>query len=339
MLHQKRLIAPALCAVGMTVLILDSKTALLGAQEGLTLCIQTVIPSLFPFFVLSGFLTSCLTGAKFPILKPLGKLCGLPQGSEFILAVGLLGGYPVGAQCISQLYQRGGLSKKNAGRLLAFCSNAGPSFIFGVCSKFFSFRGAAVSLWIIHILSAILVGILMPDKNSGHIDPTTAQNITIMDAFQKALKAMAGVCGWVILFRVIIAVLDRWIAFWISGNTCVILFGILELTNGCCSLMLIRSESARFVICSALLAFGGTCVAMQTAAVVRPLNMGWYFPGKIMQTLFSVALSMCFLPLFCPATVGLAGILTVISTIIFIFIGKKFYKTKNSCSFSVKSCV
>ena len=38
-------------ALGMLVLILDSKTALAGAREGIDLCIRTVIPSLFPFFL------------------------------------------------------------------------------------------------------------------------------------------------------------------------------------------------------------------------------------------------------------------------------------------------
>ena len=36
-------------AAGMLVLILDAKTALAGAKEGIQLCLYTVIPSLFPF--------------------------------------------------------------------------------------------------------------------------------------------------------------------------------------------------------------------------------------------------------------------------------------------------
>ena len=39
----------SVCALGMIVLILDSKTALSGCREGVTLCLNVVIPSLFPF--------------------------------------------------------------------------------------------------------------------------------------------------------------------------------------------------------------------------------------------------------------------------------------------------
>ena len=40
-----------LAALGMIVLILDAKTALSGAREGIDLCMRTVIPALFPFFI------------------------------------------------------------------------------------------------------------------------------------------------------------------------------------------------------------------------------------------------------------------------------------------------
>ena len=46
----------------MLALILDGRTAIDGARQGIELCLRTVIPSLFPFFVLSILLTSSLLG-------------------------------------------------------------------------------------------------------------------------------------------------------------------------------------------------------------------------------------------------------------------------------------
>jgi hypothetical protein len=40
------------------MLILDGSTALAGAREGVQMCLYTVIPALFPFFVLSDLLSS-----------------------------------------------------------------------------------------------------------------------------------------------------------------------------------------------------------------------------------------------------------------------------------------
>ena len=80
------------CAA-MLVLILDARTALSGAKEGVELCLWTVIPALFPFFVASNLLSGNLN-ARF--LRPLGKLLRLPQGAEPILLAGFLAGIRLG---------------------------------------------------------------------------------------------------------------------------------------------------------------------------------------------------------------------------------------------------
>ena len=61
-------------AIGMCLLILDAKTALSSGAEGIKLCISTVIPSLFPFFILSAMINSTLFGTKIPILGALSRL-------------------------------------------------------------------------------------------------------------------------------------------------------------------------------------------------------------------------------------------------------------------------
>ena len=120
---QNRRIA-IVCTAGMLLLILDSKTALRGALDGIDLCISVLIPSLFPFFVLSIMLTGALSGQVIKCLQPVGAICKMPPGSESLLAIGFLGGYPVGAQSVSQLFQQGKLSTLQAMRLLGFCNNA-----------------------------------------------------------------------------------------------------------------------------------------------------------------------------------------------------------------------
>ena len=66
----------------MLALILDGRTAIDGARQGIELCLRTVIPSLFPFFVLSILLTSSLLGSSLIVLRPLGRLFGMPEGAE-----------------------------------------------------------------------------------------------------------------------------------------------------------------------------------------------------------------------------------------------------------------
>ena len=110
-------------------------------------------------------------------------------------------------------------------------------------------------------------------------------------ALNTAITVMATVCGWVVLFRVLLAFLKRWIFWILPAAVQVAVTGILELSNGCCELLSVPDVSARFCICSGLLAFGGLCVTMQTVSVTAGLSMKPYFLGKLLQTLFSLALA------------------------------------------------
>lgn len=295
----RRLLLGIFSALGILVLILDTKTALSGAAEGIALCIGSVIPSLFPFLVLSILLTSLMTGMQNKPLSLLDSLCGIPHGSEAILLIGLLGGYPAGAQAVTQAYRQGQLSRRTAHRMLGFCSNAGPAFLFGIVAGKFSLWWAAWVLWGIHILSALVVGACLPGRERSSVSSGKALPVSLPRALEQSVRIMALICGWVVIFRVLISVLSRWLLWLFPMETQIILLGLLEMTNGCCELESIQNEGLRFICASAILGFGGLCVGMQTASVTEDLGTGWYVPGKIMQTLISViAASTCVFLLF-----------------------------------------
>lgn len=278
-------------AIGLLVLILDTRTALLGASQGLELCIRTVIPSLFPFFVLSILLTSALTGESIPIPRPLGRLCGIVKGGESLLLVGMLGGYPTGAQCVAQAYRDGTLAKQDAQRMIAFCNLAGPAFLFGIVAGKFSNPLAPWVLWLIHILTALLVSVLLPNRSNSAAVLKPSKPLTITDAMVRSLRIIASVCGWIILFRIVITFLDRWMLWLLPTPYQVAITGFLELSNGCCDLGRISSESLRFILAAGMLSFGGVCVTMQTASVTAGLSLKTYLKGKILQSLLSIALA------------------------------------------------
>ena len=273
--------------LGMLVLIFDSGLAVKGAQEGVELCIRTVIPSLFPFILL----TKEVSGRSRWLL-PISELLGIPQSAQSLLIPAFLGGYPVGAKCIHDLYRNGQLQKQQAEGLLSFCSNAGPAFLFGMLSGFFPDRKTLWLLWSIHILSAVLTGFLFPpDETVANNTVRSSENADKPDILVSALKSMGLICGWVILFRILATFLQQWFLWLLPPWLSVFVTGILELTNGCCELMQIEDIGVRFVICSCMLAFGGICVLLQTASVTKSLSLRYYVLGKGMQTLFSLLLS------------------------------------------------
>lgn len=302
------LLAGVLGAAGLAVLILDGKTALIGAQEGLQLCLNTLVPTLLPFFFLSNILTGSLMGRKIPILRPLGRLCRIPEGAEYILLTGFLGGYPLGAQCISQACENGSLSRRDGRRMLAFCNNCGPAFLFGVSGAMFQDPKIPWLLFGIHVLSALTVSVLIPGEPECCIVSMKCKP-TAVQALWQALRAIAGVCGWVILFRVVLTVLERWVLWYFPLEVSVLVGGILEISNGCISLHSIENLPLRFILCSAFLAFGGLCVTMQTYSAAQGVDKGLYFPGKVMQTIVSIFLAC----LLCePKWAVLPGIIVII---------------------------
>ena len=281
------------CAA-MLILILDSRIALQGAQQGLELCMQTVIPSLFPFFVVSILLTGTLSGRQIGLLRPICRFCRLRSGSANLLLIGILGGYPVGAKCIYEAWKQGQITRTEAQRCLGFCNNAGPAFIFGMCGSLFSNPWMGWILCGIHIISALLVGHILPENRTVSTGTCVPQHITLVQAVGKAITAILSVCGWVVLFRVILAFCQRWFMWLLPTLWCSVWMGILELANGCINLAAVASEGVRLILCAAYLGFGGLCVALQTASVVGELGTGMYFPGKVLQCSFGCCLASLF---------------------------------------------
>ncbi len=306
----KKLIALT-SGIGMLLLILDTKTALKGAIEGIELCLRSVIPSLLPFFVLSNLLLGAMDPKSGKSLRKIAGSVGIPAGEEVLLIVAFLGGYPVGAQAAAQLYRDGKISGITAQRLTAFCSNAGPSFIFGIVAGEFTAKEIPWALWLIQILSALSVAVCLPAVKNTQTGQRTKSSVNLSAALNQSIRALVSVCSWVMLFRVILAYLHglmRSAPNWIR----VTLTGVLELTNGCCMLNSVANEKIRFVIAAAILSFGGFCIILQTASVIQPLKIHMYLKGKALQCVIAVLyawISITFSPLIPPVAVCSAIIL------------------------------
>lgn len=276
----------------MLIIILDGKTTLQSAINGVDLCLRTVIPSLFPFFILTGILNNAILGQDIPLLRPIGKFCKIPAGSESILLLGLIAGYPVGAQLVGQAYHGGNLSRKAAERMAAFCNNAGPAFIFGILSTMFACRSTVWIIWGIQITSSLIVSMLLPSFDHQACVLNKKDNLTVTAAMNSAIKTMASVCGWVVIFKVLLGFCQFWFLWRMPVSLQVLFSGLLELSNGCIRLHEVSSEGVRFVLACILLSAGGLCVTMQTLSVGGNIISRTYFLGKGAQLLVSTLLAI-----------------------------------------------
>lgn len=211
-----------------------------AARDALALCAQTVVPSLFPFFVLSALLTSGSASALFasllsPLMRPLFSLSGAGASA---LALGLCGGYPVGARTAAALVENGSLSQEEGERLLAFCNNAGPGFLLGVCGAgVFSSARAGAALYLIHAAAAIFSGVLIcralppvPYHKTRVQEGKRQRFSTVFPlAVQSALSGCLNVSAFVVFFTVLVRLLLHFLPpQFASSLLCSLLLGFLR---------------------------------------------------------------------------------------------------------------
>ena len=285
--------AACLALSGVLVLFLaEAGFVRAAAAEALSLCARSVIPALFPFLVVSSLLLSLGLGELLSpmlagLMEPLFRVDGV--GSSALL-LGLVGGYPIGAKTAADLYRGGRLSRPEAERLLAFCNNSNPVFLISVLGVgvFGSVR-AGVWLWLIHLLSALLTGLLF--RNHGgparrQAGGTAAfQAVSLPAAFvaavRESLSGMLSVCAFVTFFYVLarpLASLGGWL-----GPVLVGLTELFSLTP------LLRPDRFGFILASAMAGWGGLSVLCQTAAVLEGsgLRLQSCVAGKAVQGLLA----------------------------------------------------
>lgn len=279
----------ALCGM-FIILVLDTKCAATGVSEGISLCMQTVIPALFPFLLIAPMLTAFLP--HLPAFHLLGRLLGIPVGSESIFLTGILCGYPIGAKMIYDAWNQKVLTLAEAKRMLTFSNNAGPAFIFGIGYSVFTERWIPWALWLIHVMSAVLIGWLLPGKTNRQYHSIGTTKPTFRENLENSLAVMAHICGWIIVMRIILAFISKWVLWLFPNWIQVLICGFFELANGCSLLHKIADPSVRFLLMTCFLAFGGLSVHMQTASVTGTINASKrHFGGKLLHCSFSLLLA------------------------------------------------
>ncbi len=288
-----------------------------GAKDGLALCFNVIVPSLFPFFVLSSLvvdlgLAAYLGRAMEGLMRPLFRVSGSCAAA---VALGFIGGYPIGARTTLQLYQQGLCSKIEAERLLAFCNNSGPAFIFGVVGAgVFGDGRVGLLLYITHAVASILVGILFRFYGGNHKEgvssrqPKPIETVTLPAAFTssitRALQSTLNICAFVIFFAVFLRLLSaHGVLSAVAEGLSLIGFqpewarrlvaGLFEVSSGVSSLQGNSQLVGRVSMAAFMLGWAGLSVHCQVLSflVDTGLSARVYLAGKLCHGLVAAALT------------------------------------------------
>ena len=303
-----------LCGAG---LLCYSKAVSAAMTQALALCVQVLLPSLFPFFVLSSMVISTGVVQRLSprLEKPFGWLFGLPGSFGAALLLGAAGGYPVGAKTIATLYQQGQCSKRDAEKALRFCNNAGPAFLISaVGASLLQDPHAGLNLYAVHVLSALIIGFIYR-KNTDNVKyhcitadhmRSTATISLFSRAVTDAFSSFLNVSAFVLIFSVISTMLQQLPL--IDSLHCLpgggilwygLLAGFLELTSGvACLTQGVLPSSILLPALSFLCGWGGCSVQFQTISLLHDagLSCRQYLKSKLLQGILAALITgmICF---------------------------------------------
>ena len=260
-----------------------------AVRKALVLCADAIIPSLFPFLILSDLLLStpatekALTAVSLPIAKvlhlsPVGGTCFL---------LGNLFGFPIGARMVAEYYRSGMLEKKEAERLLLFCGNASPFFLIGsVGSRMLSSIKAGVFLYLLQFSLSLTTGLALGwlcgrgQKAATPFPTRIGRNKGFTEIVQSAALQMLYICAYILFFSALSAAFLPYIE---STPLAALTVSLLEIGNA--SAYASRLSAPRsLAFCAFAASFSGLSVYFQTLDCLKDTHLSTkaYLPTKLL---------------------------------------------------------
>ncbi len=259
-----------------------------GITKGLLICFQTIFPSLFPFLVLSAYIT------KSEVLAPVykfsapatGKIFRQPPCTVSVIILSMIGGFPVGLKMVNELFIRGEITQNQAKRLCFFCMNAGPAFtVTAVGGSMLKSPLAGVIIYLSLCISSMILGFssrfFYDKKNDTPIKKHHFSDLSCLSAsVTSGINSILGICGWVVLFNGLIECFNIF-----NSNYFLEIFikTTVEVTSAC-------NEFAGKIplpYFSFIIGFGGFCVHCQILDCLKNCKV------KYSHFLFSRVLNGC----------------------------------------------
>lgn len=325
------------------VLAVYAKETSKAARDAIYLCLDVVIPSLFPFFVLSRLTVPFLRSFNCPrFLKRIFQgLIGLPYYVLPTIVLGYLSGYPTGAKLARDMLDDGLLDSRQASRVIAVANNCSPLFIIGTVGAglFRSVRIGFILLavhWVSGLLAAVILNLLL--KRGRHeTDEVTAvfhgkridgsnkgsASALIPAAVEDAAILSLKVSGYIVLFAVLSELLSRTGVFGLAGALLswvlpkslsaqgieALMRGILEISSGSSAIALSMDTPvvAQLSMVSFICGFAGFSVHTQVMGIMKGTGTHYlvFLLGKFLHGTIACILTIVLLS-FLPVSLAVS---------------------------------
>ena len=301
-------------ALSFFLILFHVEQAVAAMKKALELCAKSVIPSLFPFMVVSDLLVSGGAG------KYLGNLCapffrrvfGIGSAGSSVILLGALCGFPIGAKSAADLCEAGKIDRRELSYLLCFCNQPSSAFVTSVVgvSLFGSYRFGLL-LYGTTLTSGLVIGIVCrflllhdtaPKSQKSLPTPSYFRASTLTDAVTRSAHAMLSVCAFVCFFATLVACLEGLPAMtYLPAPLSALLVGFFELTGGVARAVTADSPLLAAYAAAWCLGWSGLSVHFQVLCLCDHCHISFrpYFAAKAAHGILNVVLLYLVL-LMCP---------------------------------------
>ena len=276
----------------------SSDTAIEYMKKGLRLCAATVIPSLFPFMVISELIVSSGIGLRISraFAKPMRWLFGVGEAGAAAYLLGLVCGFPIGAKTAVSMYDRGIVSRSELERLLTFCNNPGSAFVISAVGvSLLGNKKVGIALYVCVILSSLTVGIvgkyLLGYKRGSSIGNSMMIQSDfsikmLTSAFASSALSMLTVCAYVVFFSAFVGCIGAVLSHLsLPCEVLACIFGFFELSSGVGAAAAVPDRICAVLLCALFVGWSGLSVGFQIMSVCagRDISFKPYFIAKVAQ--------------------------------------------------------
>ena len=255
--------------------------------NGIKLSVFNIIPTLFPFLVLSDYWISVMSfGGDGFLGKAFRKFFKIDGIALSAFLAGIFCGFPLGVKTATDLYRSNRITKHEAERLCGFINNPSLAFVIsGVGVGMYGSIEYGILLYISVILSSVIVGILF-SKNSIKIskgNEISEQKFDLVLSIKSAGLSSLTISSYIIFFS---AVLGLLLAVTKSDLIVTVISPLLEVGNAT-SMIAKNTEFtslASRALCAFSLGFSGFSVHLQSFAFFpNEFSKAKYLMMKLIQ--------------------------------------------------------
>lgn len=265
-----------------------------GITKGLDLGGRVLIPSIFPYLVISGILVK--TGALHGISKKI-RISNLSEHAREMLIPSLFCGYPTGAKLSALAYDNGSITKQEYSLLFLFANIPGFGFAVSYLGGIFGCTCTGVFAYLGFLLASLTLlwffGKNLPDKPSVFFAKEKAKKLKLSDALVESVSESAQTMVSLLFFVCFFSsLIDLAQCISLPANCYPIVASFLEITTGVCLLAKNHPMEATVFFCG----FSGLSVMFQSLYFDK--NHAVNFPRLLLGRLVYGTVCVCYFMIF-----------------------------------------